>query len=58
MVGVDITTVKELMGHKTLNMVLRYAHLAKGHIINAVDILDGVIGGQRKSVIKKISTIK
>ena len=26
--GVDLTTVKELMGHKTFAMMLRYAHLA------------------------------
>ena len=28
MKGVPILTVKELMGHKTLTMTLRYAHLA------------------------------
>ena len=32
MAGVDITTVKELLGHKTLTMTLRYAHLAPSHI--------------------------
>ncbi|HPR64849.1 MAG TPA: site-specific integrase [Thermoanaerobaculia bacterium] len=40
MSGVDIATVKDLLGHKTLEMTLRYAHLAPSHKINAVTILD------------------
>jgi site-specific recombinase XerC len=43
MAGVDITTVKELLGHKTLAMTLRYAHLAPSHKVKAVDILDKTI---------------
>jgi integrase len=43
MAGVDITTVKELLGHKTLTMTLRYAHLAPSHKVKAVDILDKTI---------------
>ena len=43
MAGVDITTVKELLGHKTLTMTLRYAHLAPSHKVKAVDILDTAI---------------
>lgn len=40
MAGVDITTVKELLGHKSLTMTLRYAHLAPNHKSKALDILD------------------
>jgi len=39
MAGVDIVTVKELMGHKTIAMTLRYAHLSPGHQRQAVERL-------------------
>ncbi|ETW96592.1 MAG: integrase [Candidatus Entotheonella factor] len=38
--GVDLTTVKELMGHKHINMTLRYAHLSPGHKHAAISVLD------------------
>lgn len=40
MAGVDITTVSRLLGHKSLTMTLRYAHLAPAHMTKAVNILD------------------
>ena len=43
MEGIDIMTVKELMGHKDLTMTLRYAHLAPNHKTRAVTILDRVM---------------
>ena len=43
MKGVDLTTVKELMGHKKITMTLRYAHLAPEHKSKAVRVLDEVL---------------
>lgn len=50
MAGQDITTVKELLGHKTLTMTLRYAHLAPSHKVKALDILDSVLNDKRSSI--------
>jgi integrase len=41
MAGVDIRTVAELMGHKTIQMTMRYAHLAPQHKLKAVQQLVG-----------------
>jgi integrase len=39
MAGVDIRTVQELMGHKTIQVTMRYAHLAPAHQLEAVQRL-------------------
>lgn len=39
MAGVDLKTVQELMGHKTIQMTARYAHLAPEHKISALEKL-------------------
>jgi integrase len=41
MAGVGLADVKDLMGHKTFAMTLRYAHLAPQHKLAAVRRLDG-----------------
>ncbi len=40
MAGIDLTTLKELLGHKDIKMTLRYAHLAPSHKLRAVELLD------------------
>jgi integrase len=35
--GVDLSTVKELLGHRSMEMTLRYAHLSQGHKSKAVE---------------------
>ena len=39
MAGVDLRTVQELMGHKTITTTMRYAHLAPKHLADAVERL-------------------
>jgi integrase len=40
--GVPENTVREILGHKSLGMTLRYAHLAPDHQADAMNALDGV----------------
>ena len=53
MAGVDLRTVAQLMGHRTIQMTMRYAHLAPDHQQNAVERLvksgSGVESRRRQS---------
>jgi integrase len=39
MKGVDLNTVRELMGHADMKMTMRYAHLAPSFKLQAVELL-------------------
>ena len=39
MAGVDIVTLKELLGHKTIQMTMRYSHPSPEHKKKAVDLV-------------------
>lgn len=44
--GVPLADVKEVLGHSSIAMTERYAHLAPGRIADAVRALDGVRDGE------------
>ena len=44
MAGVGLATLKELMGHSTIQMTMRYAHLSPDHRVSAVNQLTGKFG--------------
>jgi integrase len=50
MAGVDLPTVKELMGHKDITMTLRYTHLSSDHKQRAVRALERV-GAQVPAIV-------
>lgn len=54
MAGVGIRAVQDLMGHKTINMTARYAHLEPAHQLEAVEQLVGFGSKSRiGAVVKK-----
>ncbi len=53
MAGVDLLTIKELGGWKTLGMVIRYAHLSPDHKRAAVERLISAATGTATSTDEK-----
>jgi site-specific recombinase XerD len=56
MKGVDLRTVQELMGHKTIGMTCRYAHLAASHKMAAVERLSASAALQNGSTDTRTDT--
>jgi integrase len=44
MEGIDLATVRELLGHKSIEMTLRYSHLSPDHRSRAVKVMDALMG--------------
>lgn len=53
--GGSLKDVQELLGHKTMTMTLRYAHLSQEHKKAAVNLLKGLTENGNKSVFKEAS---
>ncbi len=51
MKGGDLKDAQELLGHKTMTMTLRYAHLSQHHKKKAVNLLNGLTA--KSSVLQK-----
>ncbi len=49
MAGVDLATVREIMRHKSIEMTLRYAHLAPAHKKAAVDALGASLQAKKET---------
>jgi len=58
MSGVDLVTVKELMGHQSLAMVLRYVGLAPNHKVKAVELLDNALGETQSIQFRNLDNCK
>lgn len=50
MAGVDLRTVADLMGHRTIQMTMRYAHLAPEHKARAVAKFDAAVVSSLESI--------
>lgn len=50
MAGVDLRTVQELLGHKSFEMTLRYAHLSPEHKKAALDVLGKRLARLEKNI--------
>lgn len=50
MTGIDLVSVKEILGHRAIQTTLRYAHLAPGHLREAMNrgSLSGTVTSQEE----------
>jgi integrase len=58
MEGIDLYTVKELLGHKDLTMTARYAHLAPDTLRGAVNTLEEALKPKKKNEDAKVVPIR
>jgi integrase len=55
MSGADIVTVKEILGHSSIEMTMRYAHPTTEEEMNAVNALEKQIRGHEKDTSPKVT---
>ena len=55
--GVPLKAVQELLGHSTIQMTMRYAHLAPSALRDAVSVLDQAPGSGRASATDKVNEL-
>ena len=56
MKGGTLKDVQELLGHSTMTMTLRYAHLTQEHKRKAVNLLNGLTASNKKAICHKTVT--
>ena len=54
--GGTLKDIQELLGHKTMTMTLRYAHLTQEHKRKAVNLLNGLTAPSEKAICHKTVT--
>ena len=48
--GASLKDVQEILGHKTMTMTLRYAHLSQEHKKKAINLVNGLTGNFKKEL--------
>ena len=54
--GRSIREVQEILGHKTMAMTQRYAHLGPKHLRTAISALDGILTADGRKVDTRTSS--
>jgi len=58
MAGVDLRTVRELMGHKLITIRLKYAHLSPDHKRAAIETLEQRLADRSPATFHNTSSVK
>ena len=53
--GANLKDVQDILGHKTMHMTLRYAHLSQEHKKKAVNLLNGLTAPSTADCDNKVS---